>query len=223
MAEFTVIGVVKDVRFGNVTRLDPAHVYLTPRKAEMQNALVRIQGDRRTALAAIRGAVQAADPALMPSLYLQNLEDGPVWLQKMASEAAARTTLTLAGLALLLAGVGIYGVMAFLVSQQTREIGIRMALGAAAGEVVRGVVIGGLRPVFVGILVGIAAAAGLSAVVHSTLQLPGAMDLLYGVSFYDPATFAGLAAFLLAVAVLASAGPARKAARVDPAVALRWE
>ena len=113
--------------------------------------------------------------------------------------------------------------MAYLVSRRTREIGIRMALGAGAGEVVGSVVVGGLRPVFVGMAVGIAGAAGASAILHSTLSLPGSADFLYGVSFYDPATFLGLSGFLLAVAAAASAVPARRAVKVDPMVALRYE
>jgi ABC-type antimicrobial peptide transport system permease subunit len=141
----------------------------------------------------------------------------------MAAQTMAMAVLTLAALALLLAGVGIYGVMAYLVSQRTREIGIRMAMGAAAGDVVRAVVVSGLRPVFVGIGLGILGAGGLSSILHSTLQFPGSADFLYGVSFYDPITFVGLSGFLLGVAALASALPARRAARVDPVVALRYE
>jgi ABC-type antimicrobial peptide transport system permease subunit len=98
-----------------------------------------------------------------------------------------------------------------------------MALGAAAGDVVRDVVLSGLCPVGVGIAVGMAGAGALSALLHSTLNLPGSSDLLYGVSFYDPATFLGLAGFLMRVAAVASAVPARRAVRVDPVVALRYE
>ena len=130
---------------------------------------------------------------------------------------------TLGLVALLVAAIGLYGLMASAVREQRREIGVRMALGASAGDVVREVVGDGLRPVIGGIAVGIAGAAAVSAVLHATLRFPGSMDFLYGVSFYDPLTFGGLSAFMLGVAALASAGPARKAARVDPAVALRWE
>jgi predicted permease len=223
MGEFTVVGVARDVRFANLTRIDPAHVYLTPKEGEFLEALLRVEGEPRAALAAIREAVHAADPDLMPSLYLMNLEDARVWFQRFAAGAAALATVSLAVLALLLAGVGIYGVTAFLVSQRTREIGIRMALGAAAGDVIRQVLADGLRPVLAGMVAGIAGAAAISAVLHATLRFPGSMDFLYGVSFYDPITFISLSAFVVGVAALACAGPARRAARVDPAVALRWE
>jgi putative ABC transport system permease protein len=223
LAAFEVVGVAKDVRFANLTRIDPARVYLPPKPGDLQPALLRIHGSPRVALPAIRSAIQAADPDLLPGLVMMSLEEGPVWFQKIQSQAAAWATLSLAALALLLAGAGIYGVMAYLVSQRTREIGIRMALGAGARQVVREVVGGGLRPVVAGIVIGIAAAAGLSAVLHSTLRFPGSADFLYGVSFYDPGTFLGLSAFLLLIAALASAAPARRAAKVDPAVALRWE
>jgi predicted permease len=223
MGEFTVIGVAKDVRFANLTRVDPAHVYLTPRAGDFVEALVRTQGEPRIAMAAIREAVREVDPGLMSSLSTRSIEETNVWLQKFSAQAAALATLSLAALALLLSGVGIYGVMSFLVSQRTREIGVRMAMGASSGDVVWEVMRDGLRPVMVGIAVGVAGGAAVSAVLHATLRFPGSMDFLYGVSFYDPLTFTGLSAFVLGVAALASAGPARKAARVDPAVALRWE
>jgi ABC-type antimicrobial peptide transport system permease subunit len=129
----------------------------------------------------------------------------------------------LAGLALLLAAAGIYGVMAYLVALRTREIGVRMALGAGAGQVIRDVVIAGLQPVFAGMAVGIAAAAAISAALHTTLRFPGAADFLYGISFYDPVTFVGLSALVLLLTALASAVPARRAVRVDPLTALRCD
>jgi predicted permease len=227
MTEFEVVGVAKDVRYGSLTRLDLAHVYLVPKAGDMQAMLLRtrpeVHEDARQALGEVRAAVQAVDADLLPNLSVTGMEAGPLRFQRMQVQAGAAFAVALAGLGLLLAGVGIYGVMAYLVSQRTREIGIRMALGAAAGEVVRGVVLSGLRPVFVGMAVGIGSAAGASAVLHSTLSFPGSADLLYGVSFYDPATFLGLSGFLLAVAAVASAVPARRAVKVDPMVALRYE
>jgi putative ABC transport system permease protein len=223
MSEFEVIGVAKDIRYASLTRIDLAHVYLTPKAADFQIALLRMRGDSRQALADVRSAVQSVDADVLPSLSVTSIEAGPLAFQKVQSQAGAAFAAVLATLALLLAGVGIYGVMAYLVSQRTREIGIRMALGAASAGVVRSVVLSGLRPVFVGMAVGIAAAAGASAMLHSTLSFPGSADLLYGVSFYDPTTFLGLSGFLLAVAALASLVPARRAVKVDPMVALRYE
>ena len=223
MTEFEVIGIVKDVRYSNPTRLDPAHVYLTARPRDFEHALLRVRGDAPLALAAIRAEVARADRDLLPSLSLIGIEAGPMRLQKLAVQLCAGFAGVLAAIALLLAGVGIYGVIAFLVSRRTREIGVRMALGADAADVLREVVLGGLRPVAVGIAIGMAGAAALSAVLHSTLSFPGSADLLYGLSAYDPVTFGGLAVFLLLVAAAAGAIPARRAVNVDPAVALRYE
>ena len=119
-----------------------------------------------------------------------------------------------AAVALLLASVGIYGVMSYSVEQRTREIGIRMALGAERSSVLRLIVGQGARLAAGGIVVGIAGAFALSRVMAG---------LLYGVSATDPLTYLALAAILAAVAVAACAVPARRAVLVDPAVALRAE
>jgi len=129
----------------------------------------------------------------------------------------------LAALALALAGVGIYGVMAYSVSQRTREIGIRMTLGATQAEVLKSVILQGLRPVFLGALLGLAGAASVSTILKATLVFPGTPDMFFGVSVFDPLTFIGLSCFLGTVALIASAIPARRAMKVDPMVALRWE
>jgi putative ABC transport system permease protein len=119
-----------------------------------------------------------------------------------------------AAVALLLAAVGIYGVMAYLVAQRTREIGIRMALGASAQTVMRMVVGRGLALTLAATLIGIAGAAALSRTLAT---------LLFGVAPLDPVTFVAAAGVLGGVALLASYLPARRAARVDPVVALAEE
>ncbi len=114
---------------------------------------------------------------------------------------------------MLLAGVEIYGVLSYLVGLRTKEIGVRIAPGAGPTNVIRNVIVAGLRPVFVGMVAGITVAAALSLLLHETLIFPGSTDFLYGVPFYDPVTFVGLFCIALIIAGVASAVPARRDAR----------
>jgi len=143
--------------------------------------------------------------------------------RRSMSKALAMFAAILALLALALAGVGIYGVMAYAVSQRTQEIGVRMALGATPGHVLKSVAWMGLRPVAAGMAVGIACGGAMSGLLHSTLASPETSDFLYGVPYYDPLTFIGLSCFLTVVALSTSLVPALHALKVDPMVALRYE
>jgi len=134
--------------------------------------------------------------------------------QEVAWQAGATLFLALGGLALVLAAIGLYSVIAYHVAQRTHELGVRIALGAATGNVLRLVVGEGLRFAVAGVVVG-----GAVAFAAGRWMRP----LLFAVSPYDPLVFGGVAATLLAVAAVASAVPAIRAARVDPAVALRVE
>jgi ABC-type antimicrobial peptide transport system permease subunit len=185
--------------------------------------LVRVRGGHQPALASVRAAVRGFDKDLAPSLELLNFEDFLVSVERAMTRIPALFAAGLAILSLALASLGIYGVMAYLVSQRTREIGVRMALGASARTLLREIILQGLRPVSSGLTLGLCCAAALSFVAHAPLTLPGSFDLLYGVPFYDPVTFIGISIFVALIAAIASAVPARRALRVDPMVALRYE
>jgi ABC-type antimicrobial peptide transport system permease subunit len=185
--------------------------------------LMRIKSDPRSALAAVRDAVGASDKSLLPGVSLWNMETRLLSPRRTMAQALAIFAATLALLALSLAGIGIYGVMAYMVSQRTHEIGVCMALGATPGHVLRDVAAHGLWPVAFGIIFGVAGGAAVSAILHSTLASPESSDFLYGVSYYDPWTFLGLSCFLAVVALFASLVPALQALNVDPMVSLRYE
>jgi putative ABC transport system permease protein len=163
-------------------------------------------------VSSVRQQVQSLDPEL-PIYDLRTLSD-----VRHRSLAAQRLNLTLlglfAGVALTLVVVGIYGVLAYAVTQRTREIGVRVALGATRGKVVAQVVGHGIRLVGLGLVLGLAAALGLTRLLIS---------MLYETRPTDPATFLGVSLLLVIASLFASWLPARRAAKIDPMVALRTE
>jgi ABC-type antimicrobial peptide transport system permease subunit len=171
---------------------------------------VRGAGDPDALLGTVRREVQSLEPS-MPLLAVNTYPTIlriSLWAPRMGTSLLA----IFGFLALLLAAVGLYGVMAYSVSQRTREIGIRMALGAEQRNVRNMVVRQGLLLAVGGVAIGLAAAFGLARLVT---------NLLFGVSGADPVTFAVIPIVLLAVAVIASSLPAWRASRVDPVEALR--
>ena len=174
--------------------------------------VVRTKGEPLAMVAAIR--------AMLEKMNSQQNIYGVLTLERIVSDSVAsqRFTMILLGifavLALVLASIGIYGVTSFVVGQRTHEIGLRVTLGAQRGDVLRLVLGQGAGTAVFGVLVGTAAALGLTRLLEK---------MLYGVSAYDPFTFAGVAIFLTVVALAASYIPAHRAMRVDPVVALRHE
>ncbi|MGH7632534.1 MAG: FtsX-like permease family protein, partial [Gemmatimonadaceae bacterium] len=215
----TVVGVVANAPLFKVTLKPSEQVFVplqpysdTGRSNAVNFMEIRTAGDPAAAIPAIRRAMESADPDT-PFPVIQPLRQilDPQYLPwKLGASMFSAFGL----LALLLAAVGLYGVLAYAVVQQTRELGIRAALGAQPERLMRGVVMSGLTTTIIGVVLGIVAAlAGGKAIAA----------LLNGVSPRDPTVLAGAALVLLVVALAASYFPARRATRVDPMVALRAE
>ncbi len=221
---FEVVGVVEDVRSGNISRIDPAYVYLPTRATTVYNVVVRSNTDAAATRAAVRDAITPLDAAAARTAGLTSIQDGPALrTQLTTSRLLAVIASTLAGVALLLATTGIYAVTAYYVGRRTREIGMRMALGADAGAVRRAVMRESITPAIAGGLVGLLASTGVATILRSMLVAPSSPDLLFGIGAFDPVAFVGVPLFLTAVAALASYVPSRRASRVDPLIALRTE
>lgn len=209
-----VVGVARDGKYTSLGE-DPTPFIFLPAshlfEPEM-TALVRTGGSPTALVPGVRQAVAALDPGL-PVYDVRTLEQH-VGLSLFPVRAVAWLLGAMGGLALLLAGIGLYGALAHAVARRTREIGVRMALGAAPRDVMASVVGRALRLSAIGTGLGLAAAFGATRFLAF---------LLYGVSPLDPATFAGMVMLLAAVGVAAAAVPAHRAARVDPVEALRAE
>jgi predicted permease len=214
--EVEIAGVVKDAKADSIKEQTPRTYYVpflqdasSWRETTFQ---VRTANDPLAAVAAIRRAVQSLEPNL-PVFRVKTLEEQVD--ETLGQERLVATLASLFGvLALLLAGAGLYGVLSYSVSRRTRELGIRMALGAKRSDVLSLVLRQGMTVALTGIFVGLAAAFALTRFVSS---------LLFGVSTTDFMTFAGVASGLVVVGLFACYIPARRATKVDPVIALRAE
>ncbi|MBL0156986.1 MAG: FtsX-like permease family protein [Bryobacterales bacterium] len=209
-----VVGVVADIHQSGLDVAPKPEFYVSALQVPFRpgSLAVHTSVDAASMAAAVRQAIWSIDPD-QPVTAMATMEE---ILDREVLQRRVQTTL-LAGfavLALLLAGIGLYGVLAYLVSLRTPEIGLRMALGAAPVNILRTVVSQALGLTVIGVVVGVVAAVALSSVLRS---------LLLGVTTTDPLTYAGVAALLMCAAAAASYLPARRAMRVDPIVALREE
>ena len=210
---FTIVGVVGDVHHTALNRESPALYYpMAARVAPLMDVVVRTDGAPEAALPAIRRKVRELDA----ELALANVRTMDEWVSNNAAQPRLNTVMltVFASMALLIASIGIYGVLAYSVSQRIAEIGVRMALGATRGAVLRLILGEGITVAAMGIGVGLVGAFALGRVLSS---------LVYGVTVRDPPTFTSVAAVLAAVACAASVIPALRASKVHPMVALRSE
>ncbi len=207
-----VVGVAANIRQYGIEQ-DPVPTIYVPHTFSPSQALtvmVRAAGETSSVAGGVRAALQSVDPTL-PIARMRPLEE--VIGQSLTQRRFNMTLLVVfAGIALVLAVAGIYGTVAYAAAQRTQELGIRVALGATRGEVLRLVLWDGLKPVAFGLIIGLAGAFAL----RTSLD-----RLVYGVTTSDPLTFVALPLLLAAVAFVASLVPALRASRVDPMVALR--
>jgi putative ABC transport system permease protein len=208
---YTVVGVVGDLHRQGLEKR-PIPEFFTPSTEPTMDIIVRCASDPAPLAAAVRNEIQ--------SVYKNSLVLRMATMEQALGNLSAQRRLNtwllalFAGVALLLSAIGIFGVMRYSVAQRTHEIGVRIALGARSADVLRLVIGQGLRLALTGVAIGLLAALALTRVLA---------HLLFGVSAYDPATFVGVTLLLAGAALLACYLPARKAAQVDPMVALRHE
>ena len=209
---YEIIGIVGDIRDRSLDRNPFATMYFPTRQTGRMNVVIRTQNDPLSIVGGVRKEVQALDPE-QPISAIRTMNE---WVALSVAAPRYRTTLLglFAVLAVILAATGIYGVMSYSVAQRTHEIGVRMALGARQLDVLKLVVRQGMLLTLVGVILGLGAAYALTRVMSS---------LLFGVTEKDPITFGVVAALLIAVSFVACFVPARRATKVDPLEALRYE
>jgi len=209
----TIVGVVRDVRYRQLGSARP-DIYLSHKQApqRIKYLVIRTSSDPMALVPVVRRELSAVDPNLSVTGFMTG--------EQLVSRAIARArfnTLLLACLgcvAALLALTGIYGIVGYMVSLRTREIGIRMALGARKRDAFKLIITQGMKLVFVGVALGVVIAFAATRLIST---------LLFGVSATDPLTFAGISLLLVAVALIACLFPTRKATKVDPMIVLRYE
>jgi predicted permease len=211
-----IVGVVRNGKYRTLGE-DPRPFLWRPvakskRSFSASTLLIRASSDPRPVLAALRQEARQLDEKV-PVIGLRSLDEATS-VSLLFPRMGAVLFGLFGALGMMLAAVGLYGVIAYSATQRTHEIGIRMALGASRGDVLKLILGQGLTLTGIGVVLGLAGAFGVTSMISV---------LLYGISPTDPLTFAGISLLLLAVAALACYIPARRAARVDPMIALRYE
>ncbi len=214
-AAYQVIGVARDTRGSDLNGADSRLLYLPLPEDQLPNysILTRTRSDPAPVMRAIDSVIPPVDPDLVAtaSTLDEMLRRSPSFI---VSSIAAAIASSVGLLGLLLALMGIYGTVSYLVLLRTREIGIRMAIGAQKRDILGLILSESARPVIAGLLAGMVLAVGVSELLRG---------VLYGLHAVDPISFAGVSLLFLAIALLAACPPARRAIRVDPAIALRYE
>ena len=210
----TIIGVAADIKHKQLTSQPDLQGYMPYRQGGWNSTaiVVRTLVDPTRATGTVLAALKQGDP-LLPAYRVLSMDANiaqSYWQQALYGKMFG----VFAGIALVLAAVGVYGVISYAVSQRTQEIGVRVALGAQRGDVLRLIVGHGALLGAIGIAIGLVGALAVTRFLRT---------MLFGVSPFDPASFAGVSALLTAIALLASYLPARRAARVDPVEALRYD
>jgi macrolide transport system ATP-binding/permease protein len=214
VASSEVIGIARDVRSMDLRKLDESYLYLPLSQSRQWTStlLVRADGNPTPLLPAIGREFRRVDanlPVLAAPLHTMVSMDPYFVVTRIGGVLAS----IVGALGLLLACLGVYGMVSYSVAQRTREIGVRMALGAQTIQVLRLVMSEGFRPILSGVVIGIIVSAGVSRALSATL---------FGLHPLDPVSFAGVSLLLIAIALLATWLPARRATEVDPMVALRY-
>ena len=215
---FTIVGVVEDTKNAGMDKPAGPELYFEVRQVAdgflgaNVNFVVRAANDSTSLESSIRSAVRELDPSL-PVYNLRSMNE-VVSRSMVQPRFLALLLATFSGIALFLAAIGIYGVMAYSVAQRTQEIGVRMALGARQFHVLRLVFGQSLGMVLIGIVIGLAGAFALTRLMRT---------LLFEITATDPLTYVSVIGLLAVVALLACYIPARRAAKVDPLIALRYE
>jgi ABC-type antimicrobial peptide transport system permease subunit len=212
---YQVVGVARDIRGFELNGSDSRLLYLPLSEDKLADypILVRTQSDTAPVIRSIDAVISSVDPAIAAtrSTLEEQLRGSAAFL---TSVVAASIASIVGLLGLVLALMGIYGTVSYIVALRTREIGIRMAVGAQRSNILRLILRESTRPVFAGLFVGLLLAVGLSQVLHG---------ILYGLPIVDATSFIGVSFLFLAVAVLAACPPSCRATQVDPVVALRHE